>query len=57
MDLTVSANVTNRLQVGVPQAFCLVIGVAYIIAHLRDLPTEFAYPAHDKVSFPSDSIT
>jgi hypothetical protein len=56
LHLTVSADVTNRLQIGVPQALRLVISVAYIIAHLRGLPTEFTYPAHDEVSFPPISI-
>jgi hypothetical protein len=56
LNLTVSANMTNRLQIGVPQALRLVIGVAYIIANMRRFSTEFTYPAHDKTSFPSESI-
>jgi hypothetical protein len=41
----------NRLQVRVPEAFCLVVGVAHIIAHMGDFPTELTFPAHGKASF------
>jgi hypothetical protein len=47
---------TNRLQIGIPQALRLVISVANIIAYLRGFPTEFTYPAHNKTSFLSRSI-
>ena len=47
---------TNRLQIGIPQAFRLVIGVAHIIANLGCFPAEFTFPTHEKASFPIDSV-
>jgi hypothetical protein len=54
--LAVSANMTNRLQIGIPQAFRLVIGVTHIIANVGCLPAEFTFPTHEKASFPIESV-
>ncbi len=47
----------DRLQVGVPDAFRLVICVTHIIANLGGFPAEFTFPAHEAASFLLESIT
>ena len=49
--LTVFANVANRLQIRIPEAFCLVVGVAHIVADVGGFPAELTFPAHGKASF------
>ena len=51
MHPAVFADMADRLQIGVPQAFRLVVCVAHVIANLGCLPAEFTFPAHDDVSF------
>jgi hypothetical protein len=51
MHLAVFADMADRLQIGIPQAFRFVVCMAYIIANLGCFPAEFTFPAHDDVSF------
>jgi len=49
--LTVFADMANRLQVGIPQALRLIVGVAHVVADVGDFSTEITFPAHGKASF------
>jgi hypothetical protein len=41
----------HLLKIGIPDAFGFIVGMAYVVSHMRGLAAEIANSAHNRYSF------